>query len=64
MNADEQKSGNDLTPTERETEEPKYSFWGVASFGIILAIFMVGIVATLYRDFVPGGLVGPAETGL
>ena len=49
----------ELTPTELE-KETSVSFWGVASFAIIMAIFAVGILATVARDFVPGGMVGPA----
>lgn len=50
----------EATPTEKDVEEPKYSFWGIASFGILFVIFMLSIVATLSRDFIPGGMTGPA----
>lgn len=56
--SDSAASGKTLM--EREREEPRYSAWGVISFGIIFAIFALSILATLYRDFIPGGMVGPA----
>lgn len=43
----------------RDQDDGNVSFWGVASFGIILAIFLVGIIATLARDFIPGGVTTP-----
>lgn len=55
----EQEKEPERTPTERESEEPKYSIWGVASFAIIFIIFALTIVATLSRDFIPGGMTSP-----
>lgn len=57
--ASNESKATELTPTELE-KETSVSFWGVASFAIIMAIFAVGILATVARDFVPGGMVGPA----
>lgn len=48
-------------PSEPDTEDDgQVSVWGVTSFAIIFAIFALGIVATLARDFIPGGVTAPA----
>ncbi|KAI0562030.1 hypothetical protein FGB62_68g035 [Gracilaria domingensis] len=57
QNSDEQKSEE---VSSSEQEDGNVSFWGVTSFAIMFAIFALAILASLARDFVPGGMVGPA----
>lgn len=54
------------TPEQKEakkkgTPEPKQTLWGLAVFGLIFGIFALGLAATLARQFVSGGLTGPAQ---
>lgn len=59
----EQTEKSPATPASSETDtedDGQVSVWGVTSFAIIFAIFAFGIVATLARDFIPGGVTAPA----
>lgn len=40
-------------------EETPVSAWAVISFSILFVLFLFGVVATVARDFLPGGLGSP-----
>jgi hypothetical protein len=47
------------TKAQEKEDSVEQTWWGLAWFVVIIAVMSLGIVATLARDFVPGGL-GPA----
>lgn len=53
-------SKQEIKPTSLEDDD-KPSVWGVVSFAIIFAIFALSIVATIARDFIPGGVSTPVS---
>ncbi|PXF47243.1 hypothetical protein BWQ96_03018 [Gracilariopsis chorda] len=60
MSAENKPEPEKRFTSDQADEDGQVSFWGVTSFAIIFAIFALAILASLARDFVPGGMVGPA----
>jgi hypothetical protein len=68
MQADQKESTDDNKPesplsaagiktkAQEQEDSVEQTWWGLASFVLIIAVMSLGIVATLARDFVPGGL--------
>lgn len=57
----EDERADPKSPTVVPEEDERPSVWGVVSFAIIFAIFALGIVATVARDFIPGGITTPVS---
>lgn len=64
---DDNKNSNNLLSdkpknvlTSDDPDDAPLSVWGVTSFAIIFIIFALAILASLARDFIPGGMVNPA----
>lgn len=60
-------TGSDATGEQKQTrqtqmeadKEAPVSAWAVISFSILFVMFLFGVVATVARDFLPGGLGPP-----
>lgn len=50
-----------VTDAQKKEDEVEQTWWGLAWFVAIIATMSLGIVATLARDFVPGGLAPPIQ---